>query len=90
MARPRYPKSTAPLPPPLPPVSRTVGQLVAETLKVYGEHWKAALVIGAPVALLNVLATGLTTEQGLVIIPFVGAIAATTSFVIACAVVGWR
>ena len=40
MARPRYPKSSGPLPPPLPPVTRTVGQLVAETLKLYGEHWK--------------------------------------------------
>ena len=28
-----------PLPPPLPPETRTVGQLVAETLKLYGRHF---------------------------------------------------
>ena len=37
MARPRYPKSTGPLPPPLPPATRTVGQLVAEIVKLYGD-----------------------------------------------------
>jgi hypothetical protein len=87
MARPRYPKSTGPLPPPLPPVSRTVGQLVAETLKIYGEHWKAALVIGLPPAGLSALATGFSRSQALAIVPFVGAAAATASFVIASAVV---
>jgi hypothetical protein len=87
MARHRYPKSTGPLPPPLPPLTRTVGQLVAETLKIYGEHWKAALVIGLPPALLSALGTGFSREQTLTILPFAGAVAATTSFLIASAVV---
>lgn len=87
MARPRYPKSSGPLPPPLPPLTRTVGQLVAETLKIYGEHWKAALVIGLPPALLSAFAAGFSREQTLTIVPFAGAVAATASFVIASAVV---
>ena len=53
MARPRYPKSAARCRRRCLPLTRTVGQLVAETLKIYGEHWKAALVIGLPPALLE-------------------------------------
>lgn len=87
MARARYPKSSGPLPPPLPPETRTVGQLVAETLKLYGEHWQAALLIGLPAALLSAIATGFDREQTLVVVPFVGALAATASFVGACSVV---
>ncbi len=87
MARPRYPKSSGPLPPPLPPLTRTVGQLVAETLKIYGEHWKAALVVGLPPALLSAFAAGFSREQTLTIVPFAGAVATTASFVIASAVV---
>ena len=58
MARPRYPKSSGPLRRPCLPSRRTVGQLVAETLKLYGEHWKAGIVIGLPPALLSAVAAG--------------------------------
>jgi len=75
------------LPPPLPPVTRTVGQLVAETLKTYGEHWQAALAIGLPPALLSAAATGFSRSQTLAIVPFAGAVAATASYVLASAVV---
>lgn len=87
MPRPRYPKSSGPPPPPLPPATRTVGQLVAETIKLYGEHWRAALLIGLPAALLSTAATGFDRSQTLQIVPFAGAVAATASFVAACAVV---
>jgi hypothetical protein len=72
----------------LPPVSRTVGQLVAETVKTYGEHWKAGLVIGLPAAFLSAAATGFTRAQTLAIVPFAGGVATTASYVIASAVVG--
>jgi len=88
MARPRYPKSTGPPPPPLPPITRTVGQLVAETVKTYGEHWKAGLVIGLPAAILSAAATGFTRAETLAIVPFAGGIATTASYVIASGVVG--
>ena len=87
MARPRYPKSSGPLPPPLPPLTRTIGQLVAETLKIYGDHWRAGLLIGLPPALLSATVTGFSREETLMIVPFAGAAAATASFVIASAVV---
>lgn len=53
MPRPRYPKHSGPAPAPLPPAARTIGQLVAETLKLYGRRFWPALALGLPVALLN-------------------------------------
>src|SRR5204862_314342 len=47
MARPRYPKHEGPLPPPLPHETRTVGQLVAETVRLYGERFWHVLALGS-------------------------------------------
>ena len=44
-----------PLPPPLPPAERTVGQLVAESIKLYGRHFMRALPLGVVVACVNQL-----------------------------------
>jgi len=43
---------TKPLPPPLPPGERTVGQLVAESIRLYGQRFWASLVLGLSVAVL--------------------------------------
>ncbi len=48
----RQARSSA-LPPALPPETRTVGQLVAETIRLYGRHFVPALALGLPIALLN-------------------------------------
>jgi hypothetical protein len=53
MARPLYPRSDDPLPPPLPPAERTVGQLVAETIRLYGRGFWRALPLGLPVSLVT-------------------------------------
>ena len=59
MARPRYPKKDEPLPPPLPPEARTVGQVVAEAIALYRSKFAWALALGLPVALADqVLSTG--------------------------------
>ena len=42
-------------PPPLPPAERTVGQLVAESIRLYGRHFVRALPLGAVVAAVNQL-----------------------------------
>jgi hypothetical protein len=47
-----------PLPPPLPPAERTVGQLVAESLKLYGRHFLRALPLGLVIAAVNQLTVG--------------------------------
>ena len=43
------------LPPPLPPEKRTVGQLVAETIRLYGARFWWALPLGLPLAVADQL-----------------------------------
>ena len=47
-----------PLPPPLPPVSRTVGQVVAQAIELYQRNFFRALVLGLPVAVVDELMLG--------------------------------
>ena len=64
VARPRYPGKGEPLPPPLPPASRTVGQVVAEAIKLYQAHFAWALALGLPVAVVDqVIASGSVVER---------------------------
>src|SRR6185295_61848 len=44
-----------PLPPPLPPERRTVGQLVGEAIRAYGARFWKSLVLGVPVVVANAL-----------------------------------
>ncbi len=53
MARPRYPRSKGPLPPALPPAIRTVGQVVAESLRLYSRRFWLCLALGLPVAVID-------------------------------------
>lgn len=46
------------LPPPLPPEDRTVGQLVAESLKLYGDHLWTSLALGISVTVINQVTAG--------------------------------
>lgn len=46
MARPAYPQHGAPPPPPLPAATRTVGQVVGESVKYYRENFFASLTLG--------------------------------------------
>ena len=67
----------APLPPPLPPETRTVGQLVAETLRLYGRRFWRSLALGFPVAAVNILAVELPAEARLLVIPVVSGVVLT-------------
>jgi hypothetical protein len=51
----RPPRPQEPLPPPLPPEKRTVGQLVAETIRFYGHHFFRVLPLGLSVTALTQL-----------------------------------
>ena len=62
MARPRYPKHAGPPPAALPPVARTVGQVIAETLKLYGNDFLRCLVLGIPFAMGTLLTHWLDTN----------------------------
>jgi len=46
------------LPAPLPPGERTVGQLIAETIRAYGKHFWRALALGIPLAVADQLSIG--------------------------------
>ncbi|MBA2385245.1 MAG: hypothetical protein H0V68_11370 [Actinobacteria bacterium] len=74
------------LPPPLPPESRTVGQLVAETLRLYGRHVLAALGIGVAPAVVDLIATELPRNWTLLFVPTAGGLALTAAFVAASVV----
>jgi hypothetical protein len=79
--------SSKALPPPLPPETRTVGQLVAETLKLYGANFWLALPLGASLTVINQITAGHST-------PFQAAVLAAcsplmaASYTGACAIVG--
>ena len=67
MARPRYPKSSGPLPPALPPATRTVGQLVAESLKLYGDRFWAVLPLALPLVIVDQITVGQETATSIVV-----------------------
>jgi len=52
------------LPPPLPPETRTVGQLVAETIRAYGANFWRSLPLGLPLAVTAqvIYGYGITTQ----------------------------
>ena len=57
-----------PLPPPLPPETRTVGQLVAETIRFYQAHFWQVLPLGLSLGLIEQVNAGFsTTAQALVL-----------------------
>lgn len=76
-----------PLPPPLPPETRTVGQLVAETLKLYGDHLWTSLALGLSVTLINQVTAGHDTLFQVLVLAG-GAPLMAASFAGASAIVG--
>ena len=72
--------STKPLPPPLPPETRTVGQVVAEAIRLYGRRFRLALPLGLPLATADTVAVGTTVAEKIVIL-----LVATPAFTLAYA-----
>jgi hypothetical protein len=73
--------SGRPLPPPLPPERRTVGQLVAESIRLYGRRFWPSLAIGVPPAALSIGVAGLSRAAGLVVFVVAGGIVLTASYI---------
>jgi hypothetical protein len=82
--RARKPEASEPLPAPLPPAERTVGQLVAESIRLYGHRFWPSLSLGIPVAAVNLLAIKVSGWSGLIAITLCAAVALTASFIGAC------
>lgn len=71
----------------VPPAERTIGQLVADTLRFYGDHVRVALLIGIGPAVLTVVAAKASRDVQVTTL-FVGwPLLMTVSFVVACFVV---
>jgi len=82
----RKPAARRPLPAPLPPETRTVGQLVAETMRVYQRNPVRSLAIGVLPGLAGVLAAQLHGWHRY-LLAVVGAPAFTLSYVCAVGIV---
>jgi hypothetical protein len=76
-----------PLPPPLPPAQRTVGQLVGEAIRAYGAQFWPALGLGVPVVVANALVwKSPSGDQRLAVLPAT-ALLVSLSYVAAVALV---
>ena len=71
------------LPPPLPPETRTVGQLVAESIRLYGNHFWRVLPLGLALALIDQVSAGRPTgSQALILLVFAPVL--SLAYVLAC------
>ncbi len=75
------------LPPPLPPETRTVGQLVAEAIRLYGARFWPSLALGIGPALLGIAATDLHGLVRAVIVLVLGPLVLAASYAGAVALV---
>jgi hypothetical protein len=84
MARLSYPRAGEPRPAALPPAERTVGQLVAESIRAYGEHFWRALLLGIAPAVLVVVGTHVSKGALFVLSPTITGALVSASYVGAC------
>jgi hypothetical protein len=74
------------LPPPLPPETRTVGQLVAESVRLYGARFWASVALGFGPAAVALMLSELPGVLKWTVIPVVGAAVWTLAYIGACRV----
>ena len=73
------------LPPPLPHETRTIGQLVAESIRLYGRRFWYALPLGASVAVLEQVLIEFRNEVRLLLLATVGGMLLSLSYAAASA-----
>jgi hypothetical protein len=78
------PRKREPLPPPLPPQTRTVGQLVAETIRLYGSRFWPSLALGIGPALLVVVGGSINRVVWIPAMATVGGLVLSLSYAGAC------
>ena len=81
MARPRYPQHAAPPPPPLPPETRTVGQVVGESVKFYRDNFIPSLSLGLGPALTGIGVAALHGAAQFAYLIVVGGLLMTAAFI---------
>jgi hypothetical protein len=72
------------LPPPLPPETRTVGQLVAESLRLYGARFWPSLALGIGPALVGAAIAELPRTLEWALVPTVGTALWSAAYIGAC------
>jgi hypothetical protein len=87
MARQAKRRERQPAPPPLPPETRTVGQLVAETIRLYGSRFWHSLALGIAPAAAGLALAEAPSAARLPLAFTVAAAAASLSFALATGVV---
>jgi hypothetical protein len=85
MARQARPKE--PLPAPLPPGERPVGQVIAEAIRLYGRRFWACLAIGLPIGAFGALTSFLHGWANVLVSLTLGAVLLTLTYVAAAAIV---
>jgi hypothetical protein len=83
----RHASRPAELPAPLPPETRTVGQLVAESVRLYGGSFWRALPLGVSVAFIDQALFGVSRAAWVVLMMTLGAALLTTSYASAASLV---
>jgi hypothetical protein len=81
------PRTGTQVPPPLPPETRTVGQLVAESIRLYGARFWPSLALGIGPGLLGVAAAELHGAVRVVIVVGIGPLVLASSYAGAVALV---
>jgi len=74
------------LPLPLPPAERTVGQLIAESIRAYGAHFWRLLPLGLPLALAGLVNTHSDAGRQMVALWAVGPLV-IAAYLLACSIV---
>lgn len=87
MARLSYPRAGEPRPAALPPETRTVGQLVAESVRVYGGNFYRCLLMGVAPAAFTLASAHLSRTLRFVLTPTIFGALLTAAFVYASVVV---
>ena len=71
----------------LPPAERTIGQLVAESIRFYGEHFRIALLLGVAPAAIAVLFANVSRRTSILLAPTLSAALISATYVGACMLV---
>ena len=79
--------SRSQLPPPLPPETRTVGQLVAEAIRLYGARFWPSLALGIGPGLIGIAAAELDGVARVVVVVGIGPLVLAASYAGAVALV---
>jgi hypothetical protein len=76
-----------PRPAALPPAERTIGQLVAESIRFYGDHFFPCLWLGLAPAVVTVISANVSRKTAFILSPTLFAALLSATYVYACVLV---